>query len=284
MGAPASSGDHPKPAPHARGAAVALGPGEPQASAASEKPAGPASAALEGPAVPASAAPEEPAEPASAAPEEPAEPASVAPEAPAGPASAASEPAEPASVAPEAPAGPASAASETAAAARPSFFAVFDGEGLVGAFSSLDAAREALAVFPPRPLAASQHPRQDLRSESVWALPYRGGPSRALACVADVRAEAEAAQRALYPLGLVDGDSLDFWRQPFGVVVPSAAKRLAAGPWVDPEPIEQCLFFGEPGLEETGAPPFAHVLGAGAPPSTFARAGGPRPTGLAARV
>lgn len=134
-----------------------------------------------------------------------------------------------------------------AAEGRERFLVVADAEGFVGAFPSLAAARGALGAYPPRPYAASWHPRRRPGSETVWALPYRWLSPQALACVADDREVVAAAQRALHPLGLVQGDSLDYWEQEFGRVVPAAERRLGSARWTDPEPLEAALF-GEPGL------------------------------------
>ena len=81
--------------------------------------------------------------------------------------------------------------------AAPTFVAVSDQDGFVGAFRDADAARAALRPYLGVPFVYYEWRRQTAGDgdgeDLVWALPYKNG---AVACVSDVKAVVETAQTA----------------------------------------------------------------------------------------
>jgi hypothetical protein len=134
-----------------------------------------------------------------------------------------------------------------------SFVAIADSGGYVGAFEDRAAARKALRPFPAVPYLVYDFARKRPGGEHVWVLPFLA--NQALAAVSDSREEVVAAQSGLAALGLVCGDEVDYWKQPFGCVGPAARRRLTeetTRPFtIETLPDQEELLFGD--LEDAGA-------------------------------
>ena len=110
----------------------------------------------------------------------------------------------------------------------PDLVIAIDGQGALGAFSSVGQARAALAGYPDAPVAL-QAWRCETPPEpggAAWALPYKSHAG--LAAASTDRGAVEEAQARLAPVGLVEEDSIDYWEMVVDKIQPPALARLAA--------------------------------------------------------
>jgi len=136
------------------------------------------------------------------------------------------------------------------------FVVVSDERGFVGAYPTVGDAREALEPYAGIPFAYCEWARHlpateaggeateaggeateaggeatkaggeagEAAEELVWILPYSA--TGAVACAATNKSVAEAAQRALAPLNLVNTDDVKYWEAVMGVMPEPAKERL----------------------------------------------------------
>lgn len=138
-----------------------------------------------------------------------------------------------------------------------SIISVADREGFVGAFTSVEKAREALAKYRGFPFVHTEW-REESEGNEVWALPYTA--NNAVAFVSANKNSVTEVQKTLQRLDLVPPDDVEFWESELDVVTPAAERRLAlvlqvaasAGPEAeaDEATVEKFLDFSTQGEEK----------------------------------
>ena len=114
---------------------------------------------------------------------------------------------------------------QTTSSQDDSLFVISDSDGFIGAFLSLSEAKvTVLNKHPLIPFLVQRFKLAKTGVETVWIVPYNG--SNAIAFASNDRTEAERVQKSLNLVGLTYTDSIDYWEQPIGRVVPSANERL----------------------------------------------------------
>lgn len=104
-------------------------------------------------------------------------------------------------------------------------FVVSDSTGFVGAFSSIERARElVIEKYPIIPFITTKYPIAPGPRDRVWVVLYRG--IDAVAFASNDRGEAERVKNELGRVGLTYEDAIDYWEQPFDAISPPAAERL----------------------------------------------------------
>ena len=104
---------------------------------------------------------------------------------------------------------------------------VSDSYGFVGAFKSIGEAKDKVLIkYQLLPFLVQKFPLNETAGDNVWVIPYRD--TNAVAFVSNDRDKALKMQKALQNVNLTYQDSIDYWEQPLGRVVPAADERMAS--------------------------------------------------------